>query len=81
MVASLEEEYGDRANFIHVEVWRDFQNTVVNKGAAEWIFRNDDLTEPWIYLIDDKGKIAARWDNVATEQEIEPLLEELPPLR
>lgn len=80
MASDLDEEYGDRVNVIHVEIWRDFQNTVVNKGAAEWVYKNKDLTEPWIYLIDDKGKIAARWDNVATRQEIEPLLKKLPPL-
>ena len=80
MAADLQKDYGNRVNVIHVEIWRDFQNTVVNKGAAEWVFRNQDLTEPWIYLIDDKGKIAARWDNVAARQEIEPLLKKLPPL-
>ena len=80
MASDLEDRYGDRVNVIHVEIWRDFQNTVVNKGAAEWIYRNKDLTEPWIYLIDAKGKIAARWDNVASRQEIEPLLKKLPSL-
>lgn len=80
MAAALEKEYGERVNFIHVEIWRDFQNTVVNKGAAEWVFRDGDLTEPWIYLIDPNGRIAARWDNVATREEIEPLLKKLPPL-
>lgn len=78
VAADLQKRFGDRVNVIHVEIWRDFQNTVVNKGAAEWIYRNEDLTEPWVYLIDDKGKIAARWDNVATSQEIEPLLKRLP---
>jgi len=77
MVSELEQEYADRANFIHVEVWRNYQDTVANKGAAEWIFRGDDLTEPWIYLIGADGTIEARWDNVATRAEIEPLLKEL----
>lgn len=80
MAAELHKDYGDRVNVIHVEIWRDFQNTVVNKGAAEWVYRGEDLTEPWIYLIDAKGKIAARWDNVATRQEIEPQLRKLPRL-
>ncbi|MDP9069562.1 MAG: hypothetical protein M3N53_14655 [Actinomycetota bacterium] len=80
VVHDLQNDYGDRANFIHIEVWRDFQNTVVNKGAAEWIYRGDDLTEPWVYLIGADGKIDARWDNVATRSEIEPLLKELPVL-
>jgi hypothetical protein len=78
MVAGLAETYGDRADFIHVEIWRDFQNKVVNKGAAEWVLRGDDLTEPWIFLIGGDGRIVARWDNVATPEEIEPLLKELP---
>lgn len=78
MVAGLANEYADRAAFVHVEIWRDFQNQVVNKAAAEWILRGDDLTEPWIFLIGADGRIVARWDNVATPQEIEPLLKELP---
>ena len=81
MVGELQREYADRANFIHVEVWRNFQDTVVNKGAAEWIYRQKDLTEPWVYLIGADGTIQARWDNVATREEIEPLLKELPKLR
>ena len=80
MVAELQTVYGDRANFIHVEVWRNFEGTVVNKGAADWIYRNDDLLEPWVYLIDAEGRIAQRWDNVATRAEIEPVLKELPKL-
>jgi hypothetical protein len=78
LVAALANEYSDRAVFVHVEIWRDFQNQVVNKAAAEWVLRGDDLTEPWIFLIGADGQIAARWDNVATQQEIEPLLKELP---
>lgn len=78
MVARLAAKYADRAAFIHVEIWRDFQNKVVNKGAADWVLRGDDLTEPWIFLIGGDGRIMARWDNVATAEEIEPLLKDLP---
>ena len=34
--------------------------------------------EPWVFLIGADGRIAARWDNVATRGEIEPLLRDLP---
>jgi hypothetical protein len=78
MVAGLADKFGERAAFIHVEIWRDFQNKVVNKGAAEWVLRGNDLTEPWIFLIGEDGRIVARWDNVATPEEIEPFLKELP---
>jgi hypothetical protein len=78
MVDDLAKTYGDRATFIHVEVWRDYQRQQVNKGAADWLYRNNDLTEPWVFLIGADGKIVDRWDNVATRAEIEPLLSRLP---
>lgn len=81
MAGELGEDYSSRANFIHVEVWRDYEDVVANKGAAEWIYRKKDLTEPWVYLIGADGTILARWDNVATPEEIEPFLKELPKLR
>jgi peroxiredoxin len=59
-------------------VWWNFEKQVVNKTAGEWIFVKNDLTEPWIFLIGADGRIAERWDNVATREEIEPFLEELP---
>lgn len=80
MIAELESEYGDRAEFIHVEVWRDFQNNVVNRAAADWLLRGGDLLEPWVFFIDAEGVIRARWDNVATRQEIEPFVRELSPM-
>ena len=79
MIAGLEREYGDRADFIHVEVWRDFQNQVINEAAADWLLRNDDMQEPWVFLVDGDGVIRGRWDNVATPGEIEPFLRDLPP--
>ena len=78
MVADLAAEYGDRAEFIHVEIWADFQEGAVNRAAADWLFREDNLMEPWVFLIGADGRIAARWDNVATREEIEPLLRDLP---
>jgi hypothetical protein len=80
MIQELAAEYGDRAEFIHIEVWRDFEGQVVNQGAADWILREENLQEPWVFLVDADGRVAGRWDNVATRQEIEPLLQELPPL-
>lgn len=76
-VQELSQEYADGANFIHVEVWRDFQNKEVNRGAADWVLRDENILEPWVWLIGADGKIAARWDNVATRQEMEPALKAL----
>ncbi len=77
VVDALAKDYKDRANFIHIEVWRNFQDQEVNKGAAEWVLRDDNIVEPWVWLIGGDGKIAGRWDNVATRPEIEPALKTL----
>jgi hypothetical protein len=80
MVQELSHAYGDRATYIHIEVWRDFQNTVVNQAAADWIFRDQSagLNEPWVFVIGGDGVITARFDNVATRGELEPILQALP---
>jgi len=78
LVDELAHQYADRATFVHVEIWRDFQNSVLNKSAADWIERNGELNEPWVFLIGADGRIVARYDNVATRDEIEPFLEALP---
>jgi hypothetical protein len=78
MVGDLAKTYADRATFIHVEIWKDYQQQTANKAATDWLYRNDNLNEPWVFLIGADGKIAARWDNVSTRAEIEPLLQKLP---
>ena len=77
MVAQLARSYGDRASFIHIEIWRDFQNQTVNQAAADWLL-NCSMCEPWVFLIGADGNIAARFDNVTTRDELEPLLKQLP---
>jgi hypothetical protein len=77
MVLELSRNYSDRAEFIHVEIWRDFEGKVVNKSAAEWVVNGEDLQEPWVFLIGEDGRILERWDNVATRGEIEPELQKL----
>ncbi|MCA1691347.1 MAG: hypothetical protein LC733_03765 [Actinobacteria bacterium] len=78
MVAGLAHTYGDRASFVHIEIWKDFQGKVVNKAAADWLLRNEGLNEPWVFAIGADGRIAARFDNVATQGELEPWLQQLP---
>lgn len=79
LVSDLAAEYGDRADFIHVEIYRDFEAGQVNQTARDWLQTADgDLREPWTFLIGADGRIAASWDTVVTRSEIEPLLEALP---
>ncbi|MEA2685034.1 MAG: hypothetical protein QOE93_229 [Actinomycetota bacterium] len=81
MVQELSHTYGDRAAFVHIEVFRDFQNTVINQAAADWIYpdRTGGLNEPWVFVVGGDGVVQARFDNVATRAELEPLIQALPP--
>jgi len=77
-VGALQERYGDRANFVHLEVWRDFNKRQVNKAAADWVYRKPDLTEPWVFLVGADGTIIDRWANVVDPRELAQELEQLP---
>jgi hypothetical protein len=81
MVQDLSHRYEDRAVFIHIEIWRDFDNQVVNKAAADWLYRNGDLTEPWLYLIGADGTILDRWGALWSEDEVAAELEQLPRMK
>jgi hypothetical protein len=84
MVEDLSSRYDDRAVFIHVEIWRDFENQVLNRAAVDWLWPqrpNGDLTEPWLFLIGADGRIVDRWSSMWSEREVETDLEALPPMK
>src|SRR3546814_17885210 len=37
-VQELAATHGDRANFVQIEAWRDFEENKMNRGAADWIY-------------------------------------------
>jgi len=79
MVEDLSRRYDDRAVFIHVEIWKDFENQVLNRAALDWLqMPNGDLTEPWLFLIGADGTIVDRWSSMWSEREVETDLEALP---
>jgi hypothetical protein len=81
VVERLAHRYDDRAEFIHVEIWRDNDAGTINQAAADWLFREGNLTEPWLYLIDADGIIVDRWNTLWREDEVVTALEALPRLR
>ena len=78
VMAELADEYADRADVIHIEVWEDFEEQQLNAAAAEWIQTEAGGNEPWTFLVDADGAIVARWDNVLDTDELTALLDELP---
>ena len=78
-IAELSDTYDDRAEFVHLEVWEDFNAKELNPAAEEWIF--DPQTggnEPWVFLVGADGTIQQRWGNVLDAEELTTMLEELP---
>lgn len=64
-MGDLAREYDGRANVVHLEVWKDFDDAELNAAAAEWIQPpTGDGNEPWVFVVDGDGTIQGRWDNV-----------------
>ena len=55
--ARLKAEFGDRMTFIHQEVYKD---NVVEKGLRQPLVDFGLQTEPWLFVIDKSGRVAAR---------------------
>ncbi len=80
VVAELATTYDDRAEFVHIEVWEDFDEQRLNDAAAAFIQTESGGNEPWVFLIDADGRIADRWDNILDLDELTDALEALPTL-
>lgn len=62
-VESLYEDYKDRVDFVHIEVWRDFEARTLNPTLREWLEQPDgSFTEPFVYVVDKNGVIYDRWE-------------------
>jgi hypothetical protein len=81
VVSGLESRYDDRAVFVHVEIWRDYQQQVINQAAADWLYRDGNLTEPWVYLIGADGTILDRWATLFRRDEVAAALGALPRMK
>lgn len=85
-VADLAERFDDRAAFVHVEVWRDYEGTTLNDAYDTWANAGEDVgvqgagegREPWVFAVGADGRIADRWDNVLDLEALEAWLGELP---
>ena len=73
-VAAVRDNIGtETANFIHIEVYEDFQNLTVVKEMAEWGLD----TEPWVFVLDENGRITAKFNGPLSPQELTTALNPL----
>ncbi|MCI0843336.1 MAG: hypothetical protein J4N36_06190, partial [Chloroflexi bacterium] len=78
----LYSQYGDVANFVHVEPYqvqpvRDGEcaqlSDCLNPIVDEWRLQS----EPWVFIVDAEGNIAAKFDGLVTFEELEQALLDL----
>jgi len=73
VLTSLRRQFGDRANFIHVDLYEapdeikgDLSRARRSPSVKEWGLETDE----WTFLIDRSGKIAGRYESFAFEHEL-----------
>jgi hypothetical protein len=72
-VETLQDDYRDKVDFIHIEIYRDFTAGTFNPTAREWLVRPDGgLNEPVVYVIGKDGVIFDRFDGPAARNVLEP---------
>jgi len=76
-VQQLEPAYRDRVTFIHVEIYRDFKPDPSKRQLTATVVEWNLQTEPWVFLIDAKGAIAAEFEAVAAADELKLAVEHL----
>jgi hypothetical protein len=78
VIKKLKNDYKDRVNFIHVEVYRypfgdSAQKGLLVESMQEWSL----ASEPWTFLVDAGGVIQAKYEGGITFDEMEPALAQL----
>ena len=73
IVRSLLPAYGDRVVFTHQEIWQDAAAREVFPTVAQWGLQ----TEPWIFVVDGKGIVRAKFEGLTTAREIEAALRQV----
>jgi hypothetical protein len=71
-ILQLHRTYGDRANFVHVEIYEypfDGQREV--SAVTEWGLPS----EPWTFVVDRGGVVRDRFEGAAPPDELEPALQ------
>lgn len=79
VVAPLAQEFGSRANFVHIEPYKLAEarqgKLVPIPQLEEWGL----TSEPYLFLLDGSGKVAARFEGVTERDEVAAALNKLLP--
>ena len=78
ILANLKDRYRGKANFIHIEVFANPHLIQGDRLAAQRVPAVDEWglpTEPWTFIIDRQGNIAAKFEQFTPEQVLAAALE------
>lgn len=73
VVRTLLPTYGDQVVFTHQEIWQDFATKKLFPTVEEWNLQS----EPWVFLVDGRGTVRAKFEGLVTAQEIETALKQM----
>lgn len=73
---TVRQSTGDAISFIHIEVFDDFQELTYVPEMAAWGLGQN---EPWVFVLDENGRIAAKFSGPLSPRELEGALAPLAP--
>ncbi len=65
--------YRDRVDFVHIEVWQDFQLQKYRPAVTEWNLPG----EPYTFFMDRTGKVVGKLEAIFSEEELTGALDNL----
>ena len=71
---ALKQRFGDRVNFIHIEVFQRPDLLLQGEGQTrvDPVFLEWNLqSEPWVFIIDSQGRVFDRFEGFASKTELE----------
>jgi hypothetical protein len=70
----LKAEYGDQVAFIHMEIWA---NNMYGKRLRPQVEAYGLRTEPWLFVIDESGRVSTRIEGAFSVDELEAALQKV----
>ncbi|MCA9954139.1 MAG: hypothetical protein KC434_05440 [Anaerolineales bacterium] len=74
-MTAVRESVGNAANFIHIEVYENFQTLTYVPEMAEWGLQ----TEPYVFVLDDEGRVTASFAGPVSPRELQQALDAVLP--
>jgi hypothetical protein len=72
-IQRLKAKFGQQANFVHVEIFKDPMSRTPYEAVTEWGLPS----EPWTFMVDRQGNVAEKFEGPAPYTELEPALQKL----